>query len=76
MRSIAGSGVSVYSAIRAMNSSIPGASGGASISRATGRNRARSKSPTPGPQTAPMTRRGPRGTTTSWPSRTPPSGAR
>ena len=76
MRSIRGSGVRVYSPIRVRNSIIPGVKGGASTSRATGRSLAMSKSPMPGPQTAPITRRGPKGTTTSCPSRTPPSGAR
>ena len=48
--------------------------GAASKTRPTGRIRAGSNLPSPGPQTTPRTRRGPKGTSTKSPSPQPPSG--
>ena len=74
-RSIAGMGVSVYSAAFSKNVRISSRMGAASSTRMTDRTLEMSQSPRPGPQTMPSTLRGPSGTSTNAPSIAPPSGA-
>ena len=74
--SMIGSGVRVYSAARARNARIAGRSGGASSTRVMSRSLEGSKPPCPSPQTIPRIRRGPSGTSTRSPGRTPQGGAR